>query len=226
MSLISFKNVLETFITMVKNFGVVKTIGLSVIFISLLYTVIGVSNMGNTIKEVIYKNQQETMEAHDKAVEKRYENSPKIDQLLNEVMYRYGADRVCVVEMHNGTKNVAGLPFIYGEMTYEICRDGVIPVDADYTQFNLSRLSFPSFMFENNTFCGDMSKVSTIDEKFAERLLVNNTTYLCGYTLHGSDNVIGYFGVIWCSGKPEQTHQLMRELGVYAQRLSVLLNEN
>lgn len=212
-------------IKVVKNFGFARTIGYMVMLACVVFTSVSLLNIDQTVQNAINSHNEAEIEAHDRAVEKRYENSPKIDKILNEVLYKYGADRVCIVEMHNGTKNVAGLPFIYGEMTYEICRDGILPVDSDYTQFNLSRLSFPTFMFEHNAFCGDMGEVNRIDDKFAERLLVNNSTYLCGYTLHGSANVIGYFGVIWCGGAPDETNQLMKDLAVYAQKLAILLDE-
>lgn len=212
-------------IKVVKNFGFARTIGYVVMLACVVFTAVSLLNIDQTVQNAISSHNKAEIEAHDRAVEKRYANSPKIDKIMSEVLYKYGADRVCIVEMHNGTKNVAGLPFIYGEMTYEVCRDGVLPVDADYTQFNLSRLSFPTFMFEHNAFCGSMNEVNRIDDKFAERLLVNNSTYLCGYTLHGSTNVIGYFGVIWCGGAPDETNQLMKDLAVYAQRLAILLDE-
>lgn len=218
-------NLVDPLVKLIKNFGLARTIGYIIILACVVFTAVSLLNIDKTVQIAIDKNQQEQIEAHDRAVEKRYENSPKIDQILSEVLYKYGADRVCIVEMHNGTKNVAGLPFIYGEMTYEVCREGILPVDADYTQFNLSRLSFPTFMFEHNAFCGGMNDLGRIDEKFAERLLVNNSTFLCGYTLHGSDNVIGYFGVIWCGGAPSETNQLMKDLSAYAQKLSILLDE-
>lgn len=212
-------------IKVVKNFGFARTIGYTVMLACVVFTAVSLLNIDQTVQDAINSHNEAEIEAHDRAVEKRYANSPKIDKIMSEVLYKYGADRVCIVEMHNGTKNVAGLPFIYGEMTYEVCRDGVLPVDADYTQFNLSRLSFPIFMFEHNAFCGSMNEVNRIDDKFAERLLVNNSTYLCGYTLHGSTNVIGYFGVIWCGGAPDETNQLMKDLAVYAQKLAILLDE-
>ena len=218
-------NLIDPLIKLIKNFGFARAIGYLVMLCCVVFTAISLFNMDKIVEKAISDNQREQTDAHDRAVEKRYVNSPKIDQILNEVLYKYGADRVCVVEMHNGTKNVAGLPFIYGEMTYEVCRDGILPVDADYTQFNLSRLSFPTFMFEHNAYCGGMSDLGRIDDKFAERLLVNNSTFLCGYTLHGADNVIGYFGVIWCGGYPNETVQLMKDLSAYAQKLSILLDE-
>lgn len=218
-------NIIDPVIKFIKNFGFVRGMGYLVILACVVFTSVSLLNIDKTVQKAINNHTEAEIEAHDRAVEKRYENSPKIDQILNEVLYKYGADRVCVVEMHNGTKNVAGLPFIYGEMTYEVCRDGILPVDADYTQFNLSRLSFPAFMFEHNAFCGGIADLGRIDEKFAERLLVNNSTFLCGYTLHGSDNVIGYFGVIWCGGAPSETNQLMKDLSAYAQKLSILLDE-
>lgn len=218
-------NLIDPVIKFIKNFGFIRGLGYLVVLACVLFTAISLLNIDKTVQNAINNHTEAEIAAHDRAIEKRYENSPKIDRILNEVLYKYGADRVCVVEMHNGTKNVAGLPFIYGEMTYEVCREGVLPVDADYTQFNLSRLSFPTFMFEHNAFCGSMNEVNKIDDKFAERLMVNNSTYLCGYTLHGANNVIGYFGVIWCGGAPEETNQLMKDLSAYAQRLSVLLDE-
>lgn len=218
-------NLVDPVIKFIKNFGLLRGLGYLAVLACVLFTAISLFNLDYTVQKAIESHDVAQTEAHDRAVEKRYQNSPKIDQILNEVLYKYGADRVCVVEMHNGTKNVAGLPFIYGEMTYEVCRNGILPVDADYTQFNLSRLSFPTFMFEHNAYCGGMNDLGRIDDKFAERLLVNNSTYLCGYTLHGSENVIGYFGVIWCGGYPTETNQLMKDLAVYAQRLAILLDE-
>lgn len=216
---------IDPLIKLIKNFGLARTIGYIIVFACVVFTTVQLFNIDKVVQRAISDNQRAQVEEHDRAVGKRYANSPKIDNYLSEVLYKYGADRVCIVEMHNGTKNVAGLPFIYGEMTYEVCRDGILPVDADYTQFNLSRLSFPNFMYEHNAFCGKVTDLSKIDEKFADRLLVNNSTYLCGYTLHGKDNVIGYFGVIWCGGKPTETAQLMQDLAVYSQKLSVLLDE-
>ncbi len=221
-----FTNILEPIIDMIKKHGVGKTFVSILIVFYILVSSIRIFHLEPMIQAGIQKYNQTEIETHDKAVEKRYQNSPKIDKILNEVLYRYNADRVCIVEMHNGNKNVAGLPFIYGEMTYEICREGIIPVDADYTKFNLSRLSFPTFMMEHNAYCGDITSLSSIDEKFAERLMVNNSTFLCGYTLHGEDNVIGYFGVIWCGDKPVEIKEMMRDLSVYAQRIAVLLDEN
>ncbi|MBQ2175462.1 MAG: hypothetical protein II453_10520, partial [Alphaproteobacteria bacterium] len=169
-------NLVDPVIKFIKDFGFVRGIGYLVILACVVFTAINILHIDKTIDQTVQsamENRETTqIEAHDRAVEKRYANSPKIDQILNEVLHKYGADRVCIVEMHNGTKNVAGLPFIYGEMTYEVCREGVIPVDADYTQFNLSRLSFPTFMFEHNAYCGGMGDLGKIDDKFAERLMV------------------------------------------------------
>lgn len=216
---------IDPLVSIIKNFGLPRTIGYIVVVGCIIFTSASLLNIDKKIEDAITKNQEAQIIAHDKAVEKRYENNPKINNLLNEVLYRYGADRVCIIEMHNGTKNVAGLPFIYGEMTYEMCKPDILPVDSDYTEFNLSRLTFPSYMLKNNAFNGDIDELYVVDEKFAERISVNNTTYICGYTLHGSNDVIGYFGVVWCGGRPTETNTLMQNLAIYAQKLSVLLDE-
>lgn len=219
-------NLIESIAVSIKRHGVAKTIMAVFILFWLVVSTVKIFNLEPMIQAGIQRYNQTETENHDKAVEKRYENSPKIDKILSDVLVKYKADRVCIVEMHNGNKNVAGLPFIYGEMTYEICREGIIPVDADYTKFNLSRLSFPTFMMDHKSFCGDITSLSKIDEKFAERLMVNNSTFLCGYTLHGKENIIGYFGVIWCGGQPDDTRLIMKDLAAYAQQIAVLLNED
>ena len=216
--------IVDPMIKFIKNFGIAKAVGYLVILLCVGYTTVSLMNIDKTIDRALDRSNTEKADEHDRAVTKRYENSPVIDKLLEEIMYKYGADRVCVVEMHNGTNNVAGLPFIYGEMTYEACREGIASVDEDYTKFNLSRLTFPIFMLEHKVFCGGMEDLAKIDEKFADRLLVNNSTYLCGYTLYGRDGALGYFGVIWCGGAPTDRHDLMKDMNSYAQRLSVLLD--
>lgn len=218
----ALNTVTDQVIKFIKNFGFVKTVG----YITLLSCVV---ITGFTIEDRVYKaidksnNDKEIQ--HDMAVAKRYENSPVIDKLLYQVMSTYQADRVCVVEMHNGTNNVAGLPFIYGEMTYEVCRDTIHPVGEDYTKFNLSRLTFPMYMLEKGFFCGDMNELAKLDSKFANRLMTNGTTYLCGYTIYGKYGALGYFGVIWCGDKPDNVYEVVNSLNKYTQRLSSLLDK-
>jgi len=216
--------IVDPIVKAIKDFGIARTVGYFMILVCVGYTTLSFMNIDKTIDKALDRSSTEKADEHDRAVTKRYENSPVVDNLLEEIMYKYGADRVCVVEMHNGTNNVAGLPFIYGEMTYEVCRDGIHSVDEDYTRFNLSRLSFPTYMLEHKVFCGNMEMLTEIDDKFADRLLVNNSTYLCGYTLYGRDGALGYFGVIWCGGEPTDRRDLLKNMGSYAQRLSVLLD--
>ena len=164
--------IVDPIVKAIKDFGIARAVGYFVILLCVGYTTVSFMNIDKTIDKALDRSNTEKADEHDRAVTKRYENSPVIDKLLEEIMYKYGADRVCVVEMHNGTNNVAGLPFIYGEMTYEVCREGIHSVDEDYTRFNLSRLSFPIFMLEHKVFCGNMEDLANIDEKFADRLLV------------------------------------------------------
>lgn len=215
----------ESIIKWFKNVGVGRMVGYMVIGVCIIFTAVSLLNLDSTIARAINNNQEAQINKHDRAIEVRYQNTYKINKILNEILYRYGADRVCVIEMHNGTKNIAGLPFIYGEMSYEVYSDSIMPVDSEYTRFNLSRLMFPSYMLDNNIFFGDIDDVCEIDEKFGERLISNNSTYICGHTLHGCDNAIGYLGVVWCGDEPDDINGLKNEIATYANKLSVLLDE-
>ena len=46
------------------------------------------------------------------------------------------ADRVSVLEMHNGKENPTSLPFLYCDMTYEETRDHVPYVAEEYEDFS------------------------------------------------------------------------------------------
>ena len=67
-------NLVDPLIKFIKNFGLVRTLGYILVIVCVVFTVINVSHMDQIVERAIYKNQQEQIEAHDRAVEKRYEN--------------------------------------------------------------------------------------------------------------------------------------------------------
>jgi hypothetical protein len=127
--------------------------------------------------------------------------------------------------MHNGTNNVAGLPFIYGEMTYEEVRSNISHVDEDYTSINLSRFSFPMFIEKNHIWYGTVDELKAIDPKISGRLASNDVTYLAIIDLHGVVNSLGYFGFTYCNGKVvPNSKEIETHLMSTAQKLSILLD--
>lgn len=62
--------------------------------------------------------------------------------LLKELLISSNADRAWLIEYHNGTKSLTGLPFLYGSMTSEEVKEGVRPVSNHFNDFVLSDFLF------------------------------------------------------------------------------------
>jgi hypothetical protein len=149
---------------------------------------------------------------------------PQVDLVLAETMATLKADRVYVIEMHNGTNNTAGLPFIYGEMTYETTRNGIEHIDEDYVSVNLSRFDFPMFLEEHHMFFGDIEALSKVDEKLAMRMSANGVTFIAIMAMHGANNELGYFGISYCGSEPVDSKLIVSTITVASQKLSAMLD--
>lgn len=214
----------ETMVNVVKNnklFDIFKTI---LIIVLLFYITYNVSEIPEIVKNVFSTRTTEMQMEHDTAVERRRSIKPQIDAILLETMNTLNADRVYVVEMHNGTNNTAGLPFIYGEMTYEQTKRNVEHVDEDYVSINLSRFEYPLYLEKNQIFCGTIEELSKIDEKMAFRMKATNATYVAGVAMNGVENELGYVGITYCGTEPLDGKEIIRVLSIASQRLTALLD--
>lgn len=216
---------LERTLVLMERYGMWKIMQAILVLASFLYIIYNVSSLPEIISSAFVRQTEIRQEEHDAAVETRRQIKPDIDRILKDALSNTNADRVFVIEMHNGTNNVAGLPFIYGEMTYEEVRTGVVHIDEDYTSVNLSRFKFAQFLEEKHMWYGNINDLEKIDSKMASRLRSNDVTYLAIITLHGVSNQLGYYGFTYCEGrKPCEITEVVENLTISAQKLSILLD--
>ena len=217
--------IFERCLNIVREYGVwniVKTLAIVLLCGMVWYTV---TNMDKVVEKVVYEHTYSKSREHTKAIERRRAVSPKVDSILNNALITLKCDRAFIVEMHNGTNNTAGLPFIYGEMTYEVVNDSIEHVDEDYTSLNLSRFTFPMFLGKSNVWLGTMDDLSEVDKKLADRLRSESVSYLVVTSLNGMNNVLGCFGVVYCNGhQPADRDKLLKIMAPSSQNLSVLLD--
>jgi hypothetical protein len=142
------------------------------------------------------KNKKET-EEHSNRMELRLNQiNPQVDAILLKLLIETGANRVFVIEMHNGSNNPTGLPFVYGEITYEQIIDPQTPPIADeYGTINMSRYSFADNIYRNGIFKGSIEELSKIDTKLANRMQQNDVKYVYMTTLTGTNTTIGFLGM-------------------------------
>lgn len=219
--------VIEKTIKIINKYGIFKIVEALIVIGAFLYLVHNVSNIPQIVDNV-FKNRTERVQyEHDVALETRRNIKPEVDDILRRTISQLNADRIFVMELHNGTNNTAGLPFIYGEMTYEEVKTGVHHVDEDYISINLSRFDFPLYLRRNRVFCGTIDELKKIDDKLAMRMSANGVTYFAIMSMHGITNELGYFGVSYCgNSKPAALENILEQLTICSQKLAILLDSS
>lgn len=197
-------SLLEPIAKLFNKYGILKALGYIAIILFLgivLYSGFTIINLDRRIDKginnVLNERKNTELAVHEQGVEKRMGNMDEINRSLRECLYVTGADRACVLEMHNGTNNTAGLPFIYCEMTYEQVRDGVIPVGDDYAKLNLTRYSFPYYLQSRSYYSGSIKEAMKIDNKIATKMSHDGTEYILVYELVSNGKSIGYLAMTW-----------------------------
>lgn len=220
-------NILEKVIKLTEKYGVWKIIKAILLIGLLLYVVFNINTIPETINEIIRQQKVEDVALHDAAIEVRKNIKPQIDTILTNTLNDLNADRVFVLEMHNGTNNTSGLPFLYVEMTYCQVAENVNHIDEDYINLNLSRFEFPYYLEENHHWYGTIDELRQVDPKLALRLEANGAKYFAIMTIQGLKNELGYCGISFTNDVTiENTDRMMMRLTQATQKISTLLDKS
>lgn len=130
---------------------------------------------------------------HAKELHKRTEYDQQIKSLLPVYLYKYHADRIWIIQYHNGI-----MDWQHGTMRFELCNDEVESIKNQYNDFNLTWINLPYYLKTNEVFIGDMVKLDSIDPTLYTQLKKNNVQYLaCIIIKDNSGYPIGILGVTW-----------------------------
>lgn len=130
---------------------------------------------------------------HAKELHKRTEYDQQIKSLLPVYLYKYHADRIWIIQYHNGI-----MDWQHGTMRFELCNDEVESIKNQYNDFNLTCINLPYYLKTNEVFIGDMVKLDSIDSTLYAQLKKNNVQYLaCTIIKDNSGYPIGILGVTW-----------------------------
>lgn len=133
------------------------------------------------------------IQRHAKELHKRTEYDQQIKSLLPVYLYKYRADRIWIIQYHNGI-----MDWQHGTMRFELCNDEVESIKNQYNDFNLTWINLPYYLKTNEVFIGDMVKLDSIDSTLYTQLKKNNVQYLaCTIIKDNSGYPIGILGVTW-----------------------------
>lgn len=172
------------------------------------------------------KNSADEMKkTHDELIKRRMKVSPKINDVLKDMLISLDADRVAVCEMHNGTNNLSGLPFLFADMAYEVDAHGVEDISDEYKNTNLSRYPIIGKHYEEGIYLSTVDGIEEEDPRFAMKLRIGKTAYFAGIVIRGINNPLGFLTVTYGENSvvPKKEH-IIQELTKGAQIISSLLD--
>lgn len=183
----------------------------------------------------IVKNEEFIKETSHKIVENSKEEeylrdfvvTPKVQHDIEVLLYTLGADRVFIFELHNGKKNMSGLPFRYADMSYEITNKekGIVRCYKKFQDVPLNMYTFPNYLYKNKLFVGTIDEIEKVDYEFAKTIKEEGGKYTLMVYLNGSEEPIGFLGVTFHSLENLPDNELITsKLKSYGNTISELLD--
>lgn len=161
-------------------------------------------------------------EKHTKEITQRFELTNNINNEIERIKDKLGADRVFVIEFHNSVKSIEGFPFAFGSMNFETCQDSVMYVSDEYTNFNLSKYKMISHIYNNSVFFGSVDEVKPIDNRLYLKFLSNDAKEIGLITIEGTKNPIGILGITYTSEENRDWSKIRATLRQESVRIALL----
>ena len=147
---------------------------------------------------------------HTQELQIRTEKDQQIKNLLPTYLYRYRADRVWIIQYHNGI-----MDWQHGTMRFELCRNNIPSIKDQYNGFNLTWLNLPYYLMEHEMFIGDTASLQELDHVLYTQFVKNKISYIACTVIRDSNNYpIGIFGVTWCCS-PSDIEQQREKIMAY-----------
>jgi len=220
-------NVGETISWFERASGFIKKTGLKDIILTMmvLFIFIVIGYMAFNPSGVVERFEKVVEERHTESVMKRLNNEPKIRENLIELKNELNADRVFVLETHNGGTNLAGLPFLYVDLTYAEPKSSMTWLESEYKNVRLSRYPWACALYENNFWGAPVEELENLDPELFHRLKSEGVVYMAAIMMYGTHNPSGVIGVVYTDKDRIPTrNEINRILIKYCSSLSTLFN--
>lgn len=155
-----------------------------------------VESVVNTLETTRKQNINKQIKEHNNLIEKRFYASPIIRSELKDLIIKLGATRASICEMHNGTNNLSGFPFLYLDMTYEeLAPNKVSIVSDEYKNFNMVKYPFIANHIKDGIWIGSIEDVKKEDPHLAAKFMFTDSNYGALMVIHGTEGIIGFLAV-------------------------------
>jgi hypothetical protein len=220
-------NVENTLSWIEKLSNLIRKAGLQniVLTIMVLFIVIAVGQFVFNPEGIIERYEEINEKRHTESVIKRLENEPEIRRNLIELKNELNADRVYVLETHNGGSNLAGLPFLYVDLTYAEPKSSLTWLESEYKNVRLSRYPWATELYQNSFYSEPVEYLKELDPELYLRLKAEDVSYMAAIMMYGSSNPSGVIGVVYTTHDSMPSKEdIQKGLIKYASKLSPLFN--
>lgn len=207
--------------------NLIKKAGLQNIILSamVLFIVFAVGQFVFNPESIIKRYEEINSKRHTESVIKRLENEPEIRRNLISLKEELDADRVYVLETHNGGTNLAGLPFLYVDLTYAEPKSSLTWLENEYKNVRLSRYPWATELYQNSFYSEPIEYLKDLDPELYFRLNSEDVTYMAAIMMYGTNNPSGVIGVVYTSNDNMPSKDEIRKgLIKYSSKLSPLFN--
>lgn len=143
----------------------------------------------------IFKSYQDKLdEDHKKSVEFRMKSTPIIINYLNSLAIELNAERVFIMEYHNGKSNSTGLQWQFADLTFS--NNNTEHNMYNYVDMPLTDSPHAVYLDRNTFFVGSIEELKVIDRKLALRMESNDYVYCAMMMIYGKNlEPIGYLAL-------------------------------
>lgn len=212
---------LESALNLVKQYGITKIL-IVTFLISLISTYFYIIFNPEAAFDAYDRWRQIT---HTELFDLRMENAPKIQNLIDKLTFKVDASRTMVLELHNGSDGIGGLPFTKCSATYESLNIGAHPVASQYQNQNMSLIPFATFIFDKGYWCGNTDELLQIDRALYHKMKSNNTEHFAACVIEGIDKPLAIL-IVSFEKMPNEAHnceEIRENIRHISMELSVFL---
>ena len=180
---------LDTILNLIKRYSILEILKAIILLLVLSMTIricINPSIIFDTWKEWEKRD-------HDIELAVRAEKDEALKDYLTLWQHKYHADRIFIIQYHNGTKD-----WQHGTMRFEKCGNNIASMKSCYVNFNLTWLDIPFYLKEKDLFIGSMVELKSIDSTLYNQLLPYDVDFLaCILIRNEYGEPSGIFGCTW-----------------------------
>ena len=158
---------------------------------------------------------------------REYTVTPKIQHDLGVLTYTLNADRAFLFELHNGKRNISGLPFRFADMTYEEVNENrkVDKVAMQFQDIPLTLYKYPHYLQKQKMLIGTVDEIEAIDKDFAGHIREIGGVYLGMVYISNRGIPLGFLCVSYHDMNDVPTREIVeRKLNEYDLALKELLD--